>query len=40
MKVYVNYRTIEILPVMRAKHTLIGAGLLKDIKERKKVYDE
>jgi len=35
MKVYVNYRTTEILPVTGAKHTLIGAGLLKDIKEPK-----
>jgi hypothetical protein len=40
MKVYVNYRTIEILPVMRGKHGLIGAGLPKEIKEPKKVYDE
>jgi hypothetical protein len=40
MKVYVNYRPIEILPGMTVKHTLIGAGLLKEIEELKKVYDE
>jgi hypothetical protein len=40
MKVYVNYRPIEILPGMTVKHALIGAGLLKEIEELKKVYDE
>jgi hypothetical protein len=39
MKVYVNYRPIEILPGMTVKHALIGAGLLKEIEESKKVYD-
>jgi hypothetical protein len=40
MKVYVNYRPVEILPGMTVKHALIGAGLLKEIEELKKVYDE
>jgi hypothetical protein len=40
MKVYVNYRPIEILPGMTVKYALIGAGLLKEIEELKKVYDE
>jgi hypothetical protein len=39
-KVYVNYRPIEILPGMMVKLALIGAGLLKEIEESKKVYGE
>jgi hypothetical protein len=40
MKVYVNHRTVEILPGMTVKHVLISAGLLKEIEKSKKVYDE
>jgi hypothetical protein len=40
MKVYVNYRPVEILPGMTVKHALISAGLFKGIEKSKKVYDE
>ena len=40
MKVYVNHRPVEILPGMTVKHALISAGLLKEIEQSKKVYDQ
>lgn len=40
MKVFVNHKPIEVLPGMMVKHALIGAGLLKEIEDSKKVYDE
>ena len=40
MKVYVNERPVEILPGMTVRHALIRTGLLKEIEESKKVYDE
>lgn len=40
MKVYVNHICIDLLPGMTVKHALISAGLLKEIKDLKKVYDE
>lgn len=40
MKVHVNDRAVEILPGMTVKHALINAGLLKEIEDSKKVYDE
>jgi hypothetical protein len=40
MKVYVNHIRVDILPGMTVKHALIVAGLLKEIKDSKKVYDE
>jgi len=38
--VYVNQKSVDILPGMTVKHALISAGLLKEIKASKKVYDE
>lgn len=40
MKVYVNHLSIEVLPGMKVKHALTRAGLLKEIEDSKKVYDE
>lgn len=40
MKVYVNQIRVDLLPGMTVKHALISAGLLKEIKDLKKVYDE
>ena len=40
MKVYVNQKSVEVLPGMTVKHALTGAGLIKKIKASKKVYDE
>jgi hypothetical protein len=40
MKVYVNHIRVDILPGMTVKHVLIVAGLLKEIKDSKKVCDE
>lgn len=39
MKVYVNDIPVDILPGMKVRHALIGAGLIGEI-GRKKVYDE
>jgi len=40
MKVYVNDRRVYVLPGMKVKHALMRAGLLKEMKGSKKVYDE
>jgi len=40
MKIYVNDRSIDILPGMTVKHALISAGVLKEIEISKKAYDE
>ena len=40
MKVYVNQKSVDVLPGMTVKHALIAAGLLKEIKALEKVYDE
>jgi hypothetical protein len=40
MKVFINDKAIHVLPDMTVKHTLIRAGLLKEIEDSKKVYDE
>ena len=40
MRVYVNQIPVDLLPGMKVKHALIGAGLLKEIERQKKVYDE
>jgi hypothetical protein len=39
MKVYVNQKSVDVLPGMTVKHVLIHAGLLKEIEGFKKVYD-
>ena len=40
MKVFINDKAIHVLPGMTVKHALIRAGLLKEIEDSKKVYDE
>jgi len=40
MKVFINDKAIYVLPGMTVKHALIRAGLLKEIEDSKKVYDE
>jgi hypothetical protein len=40
MRIYVNENPVDILPGMNVKHALINAGILKEIKSGKKVYDE
>jgi hypothetical protein len=40
MKVYVNQRSVDVLPGMTVKHALISAGLFREIETSKKVYDE
>jgi hypothetical protein len=40
MKIYVNEKPVDVLPGMRVKHALTGAGLFKEIKVSAKVYDE
>jgi len=40
MKVYVNQKSVDVLPGMTVKHALTGAGLLKEVKASAKVYDE
>ena len=40
MKVYVNHIPVDVLPGMKVKHALLKAGLLKEIEDSKKVYDE
>ena len=40
MLVYIAGREIHLLPGMKVKHAIIQAGLLKDIEQGKKVYDE
>ncbi len=39
MKVYVNQKSVDVLPGMTVKHVLIHAGLLNEIEGFKKVYD-
>ncbi len=40
MLVYVNDKPVDILPGMKVKHALIAAGVLKEMKPGKKVFDE
>jgi len=40
MRVFVNHISVDIIPGMKVRHALIGAGLFKEIKKSKKVYDE
>jgi hypothetical protein len=40
MKVYVNDRPVELLPGMRVRHALLGAGLLPELEAGRKVYDD
>ena len=40
MIVYVNDREISLVTGMTVKHALIAAGLMVEVKQGKKVYDE
>lgn len=40
MKVYINQKSVDVLPGMTVKHALVSAGFLKEIEASKKVYDE
>jgi hypothetical protein len=40
MKIFVNDKPIESLPGTTVRHALISAGLLKELKASKKVFDE
>jgi hypothetical protein len=40
MQLFVNNKAIDLLPGMTVIHALIGAGLEREIKRGKKVYDE
>ena len=40
MKIFVNSQSIDVLPGMTIRHALIRAGLLKELENFKKVYDE
>ena len=40
MKVYVNDREVNLVKGMMVKHALTAAGLMDEIKQGKKVFDE
>jgi hypothetical protein len=40
MRVFVNDKPVDIMPGMKVKHALIGAGLLDQMKKERKVCDE
>jgi hypothetical protein len=40
IKVFINDKLIHLLPGMTVKHALILAGVLKEVENSKKVYDE
>ena len=40
MKVYVNDREVNLVMGMTVKHALTAAGLMDEIKQGKKVFDE
>ncbi len=40
MRVFVNERAVELLPGMKVRHALAGAGLLGELAKGKKAYDE
>ncbi|HET6419241.1 MAG TPA: hypothetical protein VFG19_03735 [Geobacteraceae bacterium] len=40
MRVYVNDIVVDLLPGMKVRHALAGAGLLGEIGRGKKVFDE
>jgi hypothetical protein len=40
MKVFVNDQSIDVLPGTTIRHALVRAGLLKELENSKKVYDE
>jgi hypothetical protein len=40
MKIYVNEIECELMPGMTVRHALIHAGLLKEVEQGKKIYDQ
>ena len=40
MRVYVNQKSVDVLPGMTVKHALMSSGLFKEIEAPKKAYDE
>lgn len=40
MKVHVNGQEVNLAPGMTVKHALTAAGLIDEIKQGKKIYDE
>jgi hypothetical protein len=38
--VWVNGKQVTVVPGMKVRHALIGAGLMEEIIRGKKVYDE
>ena len=40
MKVFVDHIPIDVLPGMTVRHALLHAGLLEEIENSKKPYDE
>ena len=40
IKVFINDRLIHVLPGMTVQHALILIGVLKEVEDSKKVYDE
>jgi len=40
MTIYVNEREVKLVTGMRVRHALIAAGLMDEIKKRRKIYDE
>jgi hypothetical protein len=40
MKVYVNQKSVDVLPGMTVRHALVGAGLFKEMEPSKKVCDQ
>ncbi len=40
MKVYVNDKTVDLLPGMKVRHALVGAGLLGELGKGRRAYDE
>ena len=40
IKVFINDKLIYVLPGMTVQHALILTGVLKEVEDSKKVYDE
>lgn len=40
IQVFVNDKSIQLLPGMTVRHALILSGLVQEVEDAKKVYDE
>ncbi len=40
MRIFVNEKPIDVLPGMTVRHALMLTGVLKELEDSKKVYDE